>query len=566
MIRMSDLSEKKKAILAQSLKNFDPRYDEKASLLLSREEGKNVHASRESVFYALALLLRQGPGDADRAADILDRVVSLQRLGAGQLWHGTFGSFLEQPCPVSSAVDIARLTPEARWQGDILWEKITDAFRAKLEAESSLASSADEICGLLVSSLREAWPEVWETYDPNWREFILSSFSLILEEYDSILPESTVRGMENAAREGLKGARLRAESGLTPMNTNVEVMHIYIFDAFGRRFRDPELLSYAAGYAAKFMADYREHHAVAEFNSPTYNGVVLTYTGLMRKRGSAALRDFAAELEEGLWADFADFYNPGLGDLGGPWSRAYGLGMKGTAFPMFFYLGLDSIPDSMEPPFGPETESACILCLSDIKIPESVIPLLTENRGERTVTRLFRELAERGDPLANRSLCTATAWFTDEMMLGAIRGSTNTSHQLHAAVGFWRNDRGSVSGFRIRRRTESGALRHQRTVFLNMSAEKERLWGEIRNDTDFPVLMCLELESPGAISGRYETNSFLVDGLRGEFADLALTDRDGSRRRAEITPRPQREGVLWLCTLVPAGGKLRIDLRFSLVR
>ncbi len=566
MIRMSDLSEKKKAILAQSLKNFDPRYDEKAFLLRSREEGKNVHASRESVFYALALLLRQGAGDAARAANILDRVVSLQRIAPGQLWHGTFASFLEQPCPVRSAVDISRLTPEARWQGDILWEKITDSFREKLEADASLASCAEKIGGLLVSSLREAWPEVWETYDPNWREFILSSFSLILEEYDSILPESTVQGMENAAREGLKGARFRAESGLTPMNTNVEVMHVYIFDAFGRRFRDPDLLSYAAGYAAKFMADYREHHAVAEFNSPTYNGVVLTYTGLMRKRGSAALRDFAAELEEGLWADFADFYNPGLGDLGGPWSRAYGLGMKGTAFPMFFYLGLDSIPETMEPPFGPETESACILCLSEIKIPESVIPLLTNRRGERTVTRFFRELAERGDPLSNRSLCTATAWFTDDMMLGAIRGSTNTSHQLHAAVGFWRNDRGTVSGFRIRRRTENGALRHQRTVFLDMNAEKERLWGEIRNDTAFPVVMCFEIESPGALSGSWEKEAFLVDGLRGQFTDLTVTDREGSCRRVEITPRPQKEGTLWLCASVPAEGSLHIDLRFTPVR
>ena len=560
------LSVKQRNLLRQSLRDFDSRWDENFSLLRSEENGFSYHGTRESAFYALALLIRQQRGDLERAVRIIHAILDLQLLSPGQIWHGTFPYGPEYAPPVKSPLEISALTPLARWQGDVLWGQFTAAFRERLRRQDALRDASDNILDQLSAALHEVFPVVWETYDPNWREFIFASFALILEDFDCFLPAETVTAMERAALEGLKGARFRAESGLTPLNTNVEVMHVFIFDAFSRRFQDPELAAYASGYASRFSRDYQKHHAVAEFNSPTYNGVVLSYAGLLRARSRLdTVRRMGEMLEEGLWQDFAEFYNPAMKTVSGPFSRAYGLQIDGTAFPMLIYLGVDGIPEEQEPPFGPETESASVICCSEVTIPGSVQRLLLASSAEeRTVRKEFRELAERGEPGKNRSLCTATAWITDHLMIGALRGSTNTSHQLHAAVVHWRNPKGAVSGMRLRRRTADGRLVHLRTVLFEMNAAREILSGSVYNETTEPVQCSFEIESPRASAGYYTSEVWEVDGLRCRCA-LALENQSGEIRPAFILPEIKGKNLVWLNLLMKPGEKLRIEINISLI-
>ena len=559
------LSVKQRNLLKQSLRDFDSRWDENFSLLRSEENGFSYHGTRESAFYALALLIRQQRGDVERAVRIIHAILDLQLLSPGQIWHGTFPYGPEYAPPVKAPVEISALTPLARWQGDVLWGQLTAAFRAKLRRQDILRDASENILDQLSASLREVFPVVWETYDPNWREFILSSFALMLEDFDSFLPAETVKEMEAAAMEGLKGARFRAESGLTPLNTNVRVMHVYIFDAFSRRFQDPDLAAYASDYASCFLKDYQKYHAVAEFNSPTYNGVVLSYTGLLRTRSRLdAVRNMGNMLEEGLWENFADFYNPAMKTVSGPFSRAYGLRIDGTAFPMLIYLGVDEIPEEHEPPFGPETESASVICCSDVSIPEKVKSLLlASSANERSVRKEFRELAERGEPGKNHSLCTATAWITDRLMIGALRGSTNTSHQLHAAVVHWRNTQGSVSGMRLRRRTADGRLIHLRTVLFDMNAAREVLSGTVSNETTESILCSFEIESPRASAGCYTAEAWEMDGLRC-CCTLAVEKISGEIHPANILPEIKGKNLVWISILLNPGEKLRTEISFSL--
>ena len=564
MLTLASISPKKQRLLQQALADFDARWDEETGLLCSRSEGRERHATRESAFYALALLLRQEPGDAARADRILRSVMALQLLCPGEIWNGTFAESLEDSRPVRAAVDVSRLTAEARWQGDVIWTRVLSAFAARLQADPELKNREEELSGLLSASLRDVFPVVWETYDPNWREFIFSTFALILEEFETLLPAGTVGAMENAAREGLSGARFRAESGLTPLNTNVRVMHVFFFDAFARRFHDENLRRYAADYAARFTEEYLQYRAVAEFNSPTYNGVVLSYTGLLREKGgSPEVRRMGEILEDGLWRNLADFYNPAMGTLCGPFSRAYGLTMEGTALPLLMYLGLDSLPVDPAPAFGPETESAGVLCFSEPKIPAEVRPLLTEPRPERQVTCRFRELAERGEPGDNHSLCTATAWITDRLMLGAMAGSTNTSHQLHSTVALWRNTFGSVSGLRLRRSDARGRLRHLRTVFFDTAAEPGRIFGTVRNEAQEPVICHFEIESPAAAEGIYREGVWQADGLCCRPV-LSVLTAEGAERPAEVRPEIKSNQVVWLTVPLNMGETLKMDLRFSL--
>ena len=89
-------------------------------------------------------------------------------------------------------------------QGDVLWERVTMAFRDRILADPALKADERKLSNMLAQSLRDVYPVVWETYDPNWREFIFAIFALILEEFDQLLPASTVARMESAAREGLR--------------------------------------------------------------------------------------------------------------------------------------------------------------------------------------------------------------------------------------------------------------------------------------------------------------------------------------------------------------------------
>ena len=119
MFSLDQLSPKKRNLLLQSLEDLDRRWDEAACLLKAREDGVEAHATRVTAFYALALLIRQGPGDAERADRAIRAVLSLQLLCPGEIWHGTFATALEGSRPVRSAIDVTRLTPEARWQADV---------------------------------------------------------------------------------------------------------------------------------------------------------------------------------------------------------------------------------------------------------------------------------------------------------------------------------------------------------------------------------------------------------------------------------------------------------------
>lgn len=219
---------------------------------------------------------------------------------------------------------------------------------------------------------------------------------------------------------------------------------------------------------------------------------MFTFIGFWQRFGSSEkLKSLSRELEAGLWSDFAEFYNPAMQNVCGPYSRAYELEMTvHTALPAVLYLAgvLEELP-----PVSIETDCNPVLVLSQICVPEHVLPLLKQSRGERTVTHQFEELAERGDPRNNHALCTTTAWITDDLMLGAMRGSCNTSYQLHPAVAFWRNNEGALSTMKLLRRTAEGELKHFHTVFFDVTAEAHTMHGQIRANAGRDVVPYFEL-------------------------------------------------------------------------
>ena len=400
---------------------------------------------------------------------------------------------------------------------------------------------------------------MWTTYDPNWREFVISTFQLILVFFEEALPAPLVEEMDRAARRAIDMAVLRAQSEFTPLNTNVRVMHVMMCDWYGVRWGDEALREHALRYARQLLESYRELHAVPEFNSPTYNGVVFTFIGFWQTLGSCEeLRALGRELEEGLWRDLSDFWDPAMGQVCGPYSRAYELDCRvHTALPAILYLTgvLDELP-----PLSIESDQAAILALARFAVPRDVLPQLKGSRGERTVERTFRELAERGDPRDCHALCTATAWIGEGLMLGGMRGSRNTSYQLHPLVAFWRNARGSLSTIKLLRRDAQGRLTHLHTVLMDFTAEARHLSGTVRMQAGQPIVPYLEVESPDLDSAVFAADRWEVCGLT--LGLTATRTRNGVTAPAPFTVERVSGTVARVCFPAEDGDVLTLDLRF----
>jgi len=499
------LSREARALVSQSMDYLTPLYDEERGMVCPDD----VYDTRPSMYYALGLLITDE--NPDRAEKIIHAVIDTQIDAPGEIFHGVYRHDSE-PVPPAGVLDVHRLGLYGRYAADIGYERMADAFRMRLE-HSALAEHAGDIEEMLRASLFETAPVVWSTYEPNSREFILMCFAMVLEHFETALSPETVSRIEKSCRLALEGAVERSRTGFTPLNTNIECMHVFQLDYFGTRLNIPEYRDYALAYARGMLKKYRELHAIAEFNSPTYCGVDLSTLGFWRRYGSNdELKNLGTELEEGIWQDVMAFYNPAMRNFCGPYSRAYELEQNAhTAFPSLFYLcaGEESYPF---PPWGTESDSNTLLVLGDPRMPEDAKQALFAPKENVSLTRQFRELSERGDPDRNRALCTATAHITPNLMLGALSGSENPSHQLHPLVVFWR--RGEELGtIKLLRQTKDGIMRHMHTVFFDGTVNGNHIDMSVRSDVRRDMIIFCEIECDGAASSIISENEWRLPGL-----------------------------------------------------
>ena len=100
---------------------MDQWWDDEAGLLWNPPgsfegvvESQSVHLVRETAWYAIGLLRREGPGDRARAEAALSAVVAHQYDEPAQPWHGTFVRFPEWPPPTEGATEWIDYDPNWR--------------------------------------------------------------------------------------------------------------------------------------------------------------------------------------------------------------------------------------------------------------------------------------------------------------------------------------------------------------------------------------------------------------------------------------------------------------------
>lgn len=391
------LEPRARELLDDSLAFSERAWDDQAGLLWSVAPGEEhrVHRVRESSWFALALLLRAGPGDETRACRIVERVLDFQFDAPGQRWDGTFRRAPEEPPPAPGA-------------------------------------------------------ELWKNYDPNWREFIGTTFALMLEQRADRLPAALQARMLDSIRRAVEGEL--TQSRIEPYHTNVSLMHGFLLGWAGRRLDRSDWIAQSEQWIDRARTTFAEHGSFEEYNSPTYYGVDFYGLALCRRYGATEkIRAAGAEMEAGLWRDVARFYHAGLKNLCGPFDRAYGIDMRRYVSLVGAWMGLvlprelTPLPDPSQP-MGHAHDFAGVPLYVALGacVPDDALASLRAYQGERTLERIVTPHR------------TATAWIGERVMLGGeLTGGTRDAGprtrfgQFHPATAHWRIGERDVGAFAL---------------------------------------------------------------------------------------------------------------------
>ena len=386
-------------LIASSVEWMDRYWDESMGLLWNPGEEADPrhpqpadhHLVRESGWYALGLLIRDNEHDLERAIRALDVILTHQFDEPGQPYHGTFLRAPEEPRP-------------------------------------------------------PAEPLEWKHYDPNWREFIITTLAIILFEYEERLPRSLVQKIDAAIPKAVEGALARR---LRASYTNIALMNAFMLCFAGDRQGRPAWIEHGENMAKEIYRLFKLHNTFEEYNSPTYYGVDLYALALWREYStSPLLRQLGAEMEALLWTDIAQFYHAGLRNLSGPFDRSYGMDMRRYVALVgewiWLITGKEQAPfPAMDRPFAHVADFYFAPCVAILgaRVPPDVAPHFLAFQGERQVERVISDSPRR----------VATVWMGQDIMLGAEHTS-NTKRgypQFHPATVYWKIGADDVGWIRL---------------------------------------------------------------------------------------------------------------------
>ena len=419
---------------------------------------RTLHLVPQSAWFAVGLLVRDRPGDRGTAAAVFDRLVDDQYDQPGTIWHGTFRRFHEAPDPGPGAVE-------------------------------------------------------WIDYDPNWRQFIGTTFLLALRRHGDRIDSSTRARMEGAIRLAVVG---EPPDRVAASYSNIALMRAWLDVEAGQRFDEPTWVERGEALGQAVVERFRRFGAFDEYNSPTYYGIDLYALGLwVREPVSDVLAELGAEVEAALWSDAAALHHAGLRNQCGPYSRAYGTDMRRYAA----LLGLcvwDAVGAALAPfpalderfDHSHDATMGPVLSLVGTAVPDAAAAHLRSFTGTRAVERLIGDTPRR----------TVTAWLSDHLMVGAEDGELDVQArgQFMPATAHWR----------------AGTMRVEHHGPTSARAEPHVLQVATRpHHRHGPVPVRIVLDAPSAEIELAGTSRWAVPG-----ATIAVSGRGIERPRLDVAP------------------------------
>ena len=402
---------------AASMSSMDANWDEQTGIM-----GGHV---RETAFYAVGLLLRDAPGDGDRAIKAIEAVVKSQHDAPDKPYHGVFG---------------------------------------RTAGENAVAKKSPDFKG----------------YDANWREFVGTTLAFILEEHGRRLPKPLVAKVDAALRKAAEGAHRR---GVGAKYTNISLMSAFLMDYAGRRFNVPRWTRHGEKLADEIHKNFRENRTFTEYNSPIYYGVDLYALAQWRRCAlSPKLRRMGREMEAGLWRDIGRFYHAGMKNLCGPYDRTNSMDMHTWVSLCGMWIAtvvpvksapMPDIATLAKPKFRGDFCAMPYIVALGAKVPDDVMPALAVFGGDRTLNRVIGPGQSR----------VATAWLAPDVMIGAqhTSGRRRGSRQFHPTTIHWKTPGGEIGWVRLKcsAAVNATAARGVLDIAFRIDRPDETCWFEV---------------------------------------------------------------------------------------
>ena len=417
-ITPAKLNQNAREIFDIAMNSMDNAWDPEAHLVRTPNAfsghgsaGSRAHYMvRETSGYALGLLMRDRKGDRLRAAEALDAVLKEQFLDESKPWYGTFRRTPEEPDP--SGVNTV----------------------------------------------------MWQNYDPNWREFIGTTFEIVLIEYPDRIPADLATRMYEAIDRAIVGEMKHGR--LVPSYSNIALMYGALWDFAATHGKNDEWKRKSAAWIDEVSRLFHQHNAFNEYNSPTYYGVDIFGLALWRCYGSTQhIHDLGAGMEATLWNDIVDFYHPGLRNIAGPYDRSYGMDME--TYVAFTGVWMRTLLPAKKAPLPipdahtdhlPDLWFAPQVVILGANPPAIALTKIENFSGEHEIKRQITE--ER----------SATAWIGNKVILGgedtSLTKDAPAGTQFHAATVQWRTPSGSIGWFFVQQAPKINATVHQTTMHI----------------------------------------------------------------------------------------------------
>ena len=201
----------------------------------------------------------------------------------------------------------------------------------------------------------EAYPaNMYNSWDPNWRGFVGTTFVLMLEEFPHLLPQDVQDYMVESLFNTTIGDSYRVGGvdgdNLYPAYSNPSIMRAFVSGYIGRRVNDSNMTTAGEAYAKQIIDLFTRDNTLSEFNSGTYAGVSLWALTLWAKYmpQDSLMGEYGPQMIRETWTSLGKLYNANLKNVAGPWDRAYGFDMNRylsiLALQMWTIVGKEKAP------------------------------------------------------------------------------------------------------------------------------------------------------------------------------------------------------------------------------
>jgi len=230
--------------------------------------GRRTHPTRESLVYALALLQRNGRGDATRAAGTIRKVIFLQDTQPSSETYGTWPWLLEEPIQQMPSPDM------------------------------------------------------------NWADFCGMTLAHIMVEHRDQLPRTLYRSIRSSLRHAAHSIRKR---DVGPGYTNIAILGGGVCAVAGELLDDSELLAYGRRRLQEVAEHTKTSGSFSEYNSPPYAKVVIAECErTLQLVRDEAIREAAESLRVAAWQLVAESFHPPTQQWAGPHARTSRERLRGS--------------------------------------------------------------------------------------------------------------------------------------------------------------------------------------------------------------------------------------------